>query len=156
MATMCSALLCRSVTGSTPRNDPSCPYRAIEALDRVLGIARVSKTVRPVFVSARQVLNEKIVVFPTNRYVDFGVLSSSLHWHWAVRHGTTLRSDPQYTPSLVFETFPLPSANEVVAAAAKEFDVHRSKLMIDRHLGLTSVYNLVHDPRPMATISHAP
>lgn len=69
-----------------------------------------------------------------------------IHWRWAVRHGTTLRTDTQYTPSDVFETFPQPPDSDDVAWAGKALDEHRSKLMVSRQLGLTDMYNSVHDP----------
>ena len=46
----------------------------------------------------------------------------------------------------MFETFPQPPYRDAVASAGGELDAHRSRLMQDRNLGLTSIYNLVHDP----------
>ena len=51
-----------------------------------------------------------------------------------------------YTPTDVFETFPQPPYSTEVESAGKALDEFRSQLMIERGLGLTSVYNLVHDP----------
>lgn len=121
-------------------------YRLIESLDRVIAISRVSKTVQPVFVPTRQVLSDATVVFAYDDDFHFGVLTSGFHCRWAVRHSSSMRADTRYTPSDVFETFPQPPESEDVAGIGKELDDHRAKLMIDRQLGLTSVYNLVHDP----------
>jgi len=121
-------------------------YRTIKPLDRVLAISRVSKAVQPIFVKTGQVLSERIVAFASDDYFSFGVLSSGHHWHWALRHGSTLETRPLYTPSDVFETFPQPLYSGEVEAAGEALDEHRSRLMIERDLGLTSVYNLVHDP----------
>jgi len=63
--------------------------KAIAALPEVLVIARVSKTVMPLR--------------------DQAVLSSSLHQIWAITYGSTLETRVRYTPSDVFETFPLPT-----------------------------------------------
>jgi hypothetical protein len=121
-------------------------YRTIENMHRVLAIARVSKTLMPLFVSPSQVLNEKIVVFAYDDDFHLGLLSSGFHFRWSIRHGTTLRTDPQYTPSDVFETFSQPELSEEVAAAGQILDAHRSKLMVDSNMGLTDIYNQVHHP----------
>ena len=121
-------------------------YRTIEPLDRVLVIALTSKSVQPCFVPARQVFAHSLGVFAYDGDFHFGVLTSGFHYRWAVRHGSTLETRVRYTPSDVFETFPQPSYNTAVESAGKALDKHRSRLMIERELGLTSVYNLVHDP----------
>ena len=121
-------------------------YRTIEPLDHVLAIARVSKTVQPVFVKTGQVLNEKIVVFVYDDYFHFGVLTSGFHYRWAVRHSSSLRTDTNYAPSDCFETFAQPPYSPAVEYVGKALDEHRSSMMVERGLGLTSVYNLVHDP----------
>ncbi|SBT92810.1 hypothetical protein GA0115233_105131 [Streptomyces sp. DI166] len=119
---------------------------AIADLDEVLAIARVSKTVMPVRVPNGQVFHEKLVVFATADYVDQAVLSSSLHQMWAVKYGTTMRVDPTYTPSTVFETFPRPEPNESLAKVGRALDVSRREIMLRRGLGLTKLYNRVNDP----------
>ena len=121
-------------------------YRTIKPLERVLAISRVSKTVQPVFVPPGQVLADSTVVFAYDDDFHFGVLTSGFHYRWAVRHGSTLETRVRYTPSDVFETFPQPPVADEVASTGQVLDLHRSKLMLSRDLGLTSVYNLVHDP----------
>ena len=74
------------------------------------------------------------------------MLTSGFHYLWTVRYASSLRTDVRYTPSDVFETFPQPPYSDAVASAGGELDTHRSRLMKDRKLGLTDVYNLVHDP----------
>ena len=128
--------------GSTAKN----LYQKIEPLKQVLEIARVSKTVQPLFVKTGQVLSEKIVVFPYDGYFHFGVLASGFHYRWAVRYSSSLRTDTNYSPSDVFETFPQPPYSKKVEAAGERLDVLRTQIMHGRDLGLTSVYNLVHDP----------
>ena len=121
-------------------------YRTIEPLNRVLAIARVSKTVQPIFVKTGKVLSEKIVVFAYDDYFHFGVLTSGFHYRWAVRHSSSLRTDTNYAPSDCFETFAQPPYSLAVQYAGEALDEPRSSMMLDRGLGLTSVYNLVHDP----------
>ena len=121
-------------------------YRTIEPLDRVLAVSRVSKAIQPVFVQTGQVLADSTVVFAYDDYFHFGVLTSSFHYRWVVRHSSTLETRVRYTPSDVFDTFPQPPHNDTIASAGRILDDCRSKLMVERQLGLTDVYNLVHDP----------
>ena len=121
-------------------------YRTIEPLKRVLAIALTSRTLQPVFVPTGQVLAHSIIVLAYDDDFHFGVLTSGVHYRWVARFGSSMRSDTRYTPSDVFETFPQPSYCAEVESVGKALDDHRSRLMIERELGLTSVYNLVHDP----------
>ena len=121
-------------------------YRTIRPLTRVLAIALTSKSVQPCFVSANQVFANSLGIFAYDDDFHFGVLTSGFHHRWAVRYASSLRTDLRYTPSDVFETFPQPPYSDAVASSGRELDAHRSRLMKDRQLGLTSIQNLVHDP----------
>ena len=98
------------------------------------------------FVPTGQILSDATVVFAYDDYFHFGVLTSGFHYRWAMRFASSMRTDTRYTPSDVFETFPQPSYSDAVASVGRILDVGRSKLMADRGLGLTDVYNLVHSP----------
>ncbi|HZV49572.1 MAG TPA: DNA methyltransferase [Candidatus Dormibacteraeota bacterium] len=121
-------------------------HAAIEGMDRVLAIARVSKTVLPVFVPTGIVVSEDTVVFAYHDDAHLTLLSSAFHYWWAIRHASTMRTDLRYTPSDVFETFPQPVMTARMEAAGERLDGLRRPLMLDRQLGLTALYNLVHDP----------
>ncbi|MYH72952.1 MAG: restriction endonuclease [Acidimicrobiia bacterium] len=122
-------------------------YKTIEPLDRVLAICQTSKVQLPAFVTPRQVLAHKLVIFALDDDFSFGVLTSGHHWRWVLRYGSSMRNDPVYAPSDVFETFPLPPHCEFVRSAGGALNACRSQLMVERGLGLTDVYNLVHDAR---------
>jgi hypothetical protein len=119
--------------------------RAIAALQEVLVIARVSKTVMPMRVPTGQIMSEACVVFATDDYGVQAVLSSSLHQLWAITYGSGMRNDPRYTPSDVFETFPRPAASDDLATLGRVLDEERREIMLRRDLGLTKLYNLVND-----------
>jgi len=121
-------------------------YRTIAPLERVLAMALVSKPVLPVFVRSGQVLSHKTVVFAYDDDFHFGVLTSGFHYRWAVRHSSSLETRTNYSPSDVFVTFPQPPHSDTIASVGETLDACRSSLMADRMLGLTDVYNLVHDP----------
>ena len=57
-----------------------------------------------------------------------------------------MRTDPVYTPSDVFETFPRPKPTAELEAIGRTLDAERREIMLRRDLGLTRLYNLVNDP----------
>ncbi|MCL7459027.1 hypothetical protein M8I35_17745 [Micromonospora sp. MSM11] len=120
-------------------------YSAIERLDRVLVIARVSSTAAATFVPTNQILNEKIVVFVTDKPDKLALLNSQIHVSWARKYSSTRTGDLQYTPSDCFETYPQPHSSQRMARVGAELDSHRRSVMLGRELGLTKLYNLVHD-----------
>ncbi|MEH1014224.1 DNA methyltransferase [Micromonospora sp. CPCC 206060] len=122
-------------------------YAAIRGLNRVLVIARLSKTGLPTLVSTGQVTSDQVIVFSTDGYESLALLSSNLHFAWWTTKGeSSLRSDPRYTPSDGFETFPQPdNATDRMTQIGAELDSYRRSVMLDRELGLTKLYNLVHD-----------
>ena len=126
-------------------------YEAVSSFERMLVLARVSKTVAPVFVSVSQVISEQVVGFAYQDDGHFGLLASSMHLWWALTHSSTMRSDLRYAPSDVFETFPQPLPKsgpswQRVDSAGRALDEFRADLMGRIGLGLTKTYNRVHDP----------
>ncbi|MBZ6205779.1 MULTISPECIES: BREX-1 system adenine-specific DNA-methyltransferase PglX [Streptomyces] len=120
--------------------------KAISALDEVLVIARVSKTVMPLRMSTGPVPSEQVVVFATSSFADQAVLSSSLHQMWAIKYGSGMRNDPRYTPSDVFVTFPRAEPTDDLSAIGRTLNAERREIMLRRDLGLTKLYNLVNAP----------
>jgi len=59
----------------------------------------VSKTVQAMLVPTRVVFDQRVVVFAYDDEAHFGVLSSGVHWWWAVTHASTMRTDISYTPT---------------------------------------------------------
>jgi hypothetical protein len=74
--------------------------RAKAALPEVLVIGLVSKTVMPVRASSAQVFSHKLGVFATASFAHQAVLSSSIHWLWAVKYGSTLETRVNESPRL--------------------------------------------------------
>jgi hypothetical protein len=121
-------------------------YSSIRGLRQVLAIALTSKVVLPLPVPAGWVYSHAVGIFV---YADDGhlaLLSSAFHYWWAITYASTMRTDLRYTPSDVFETFPQPEMTPRLDAAGDRLDLFRRPLMLDRQLGLTALYNLVHDP----------
>jgi len=120
--------------------------KAVAGLDEVLVIALVSKTVMPARVATAQVFAHKLGVFTTDSYSDQAVLSSTLHQAWAIKYGSTMRADVNYSPSDVFETFARPEPTDWLGRIGRTLDVERREMMLRRALGLTKLYNFVNAP----------
>jgi hypothetical protein len=122
-------------------------YDAIEGLSRVIVMPLVSKSVLPAFLDAGYVYNHKLAVFAYDDFEHFGLLTSAVHWWWAVT-----RSSPRgetrvtYSPKDAFETLPMPATLDGVAPAAEALDAHRRGIMAAGKQGMTKVYNRVNDP----------
>jgi hypothetical protein len=121
-------------------------YGAIADLDRILVVARVSKTCLPVFTLSGQVMSEMTVVFPSDQNSMLALLNSGIHYAWAIARASSLKGDLRYTPSDVFETLPQPALDAPeLARLGKLLDVTRARTMRERGLGLTKLYNAVRD-----------
>jgi len=116
---------------------------AIRDLDEVLAIAVVSKTLMPRRAPAEVVFSQDVVVFASDSFALQAVVSSSIHQIWVITYGSGLRRDPRYTPSDVFETFPLPVASKALFELGQELDTYRNEVMRREEIGLTTLYNLV-------------
>lgn len=139
-------------------------YQAIAGLSRVLAVAQVSRTVGFAFVSPHQVLDSKLIVFPFETARHFAVLQSGLHYHWAWRYCTTMKSDLTYAPSTIFLPFPFPHFDVALAGSlddiGERYHEYRLRLMRDLWIGLTDLYNLFHardlNPELVAKVSKKP
>lgn len=119
--------------------------KAIANLDRVLVIALVSRLVMPAMMPTGQVFSHKLAVFATDRDSDLAVLSSAIHSSWAWHTSSTMKTDLNYSPSDVFETLVRPTATDRLGEAGKDLNAFRAAVMRRRDLGMTKLYNLVHD-----------
>lgn len=119
---------------------------AIGDMGEVIAMAKVSRTVMPLRLPTGQVFSEKVQVFAIDRFGDQSVLSSSLHQMWAIKYGPTMRTDPTYSITDVFETFPRPESTKWLDRIGQILDEERHEIMLRRNLGLTKLYNLVNDP----------
>jgi hypothetical protein len=121
-------------------------YEAIDRLNHVLAISRVSNAVLPVRVPTGPVFAETAVVFAMEHFTSLAFLSSSIHSIWVIRYTSTMRTDIRYAPSDVFLTLPRPEPTAELEALGRQLDGPRRELMLSRGWGLTKLYNKVHDP----------
>lgn len=121
-------------------------YEAIADLDCVLALSLHGSYALPVRVPTGAVFSHGCGVFALSGYADLAVLSSSAHFWWIVRYGSTLETRIRYTPSDVFLTLPRPPGTPELAAIGERLDVRRREVMLGRSWGLTTTYNAVHNP----------
>lgn len=120
--------------------------QAIGSLNQVIAMAKVSATLMPALVSAKQVLDAKLVVFASDSRALLSILSSTMHRSFAIKYGTTMRTDATYTPRTVFEPFPLPPLTPELEELG-ELLLARQMLARDAlGLGNTALYNRVNSP----------
>ena len=122
-------------------------YKAIAGLDRAIVITRHTKTVMPVIVPTGQVMSDATIVFASDDTAMLALLSSALHYWWAIQRGSTMKGDLRYTPSDIFETFALPGLTKELRSHGERLDAYRRELMAARKAGLTDTYNLIHDSK---------
>jgi hypothetical protein len=127
-------------------------YEATANLDDVVAIARVSGTVIPALVNARQTFHDKTVVFATDSMAFLALMTSSFHSWWVFRWSSTLGGlgNINYSPSDVFETFPWPlgwpsSQPSELADVGASLNEFRAALMARTNRGLTKTYSVLHN-----------
>jgi hypothetical protein len=129
-------------------------YRSIASMQRVLVIARVSRTGAFAFVPTGWVYSEQIVVLPLEEPYFFTVLQSTFHIDWAWEYASSLKGDLRYTPRDVLETFPFPQSPipnlQSLTAIGETYHEYRRQLMLDHQEGLTATYNRFHNPEETA------
>lgn len=124
-------------------------YRTIASLNQVMVITRTSQTAAFDLIRNNQVFADRIVVFALNTAICFPILSSNLHYQWAWKYGTTLKTDLIYNPTDCFQTFPFPqnlppTEEQLLEHIGETYHEHRRHLMLGIQLGLTKTYNLFH------------
>ena len=119
---------------------------AIREMTEVLVLTITSKTMMPWRTETGKVFGNTLDVFANSSFDFQAVISSAPHQLWAIKYGYSMRKDPRYTPSGVFETFPRPENTGELAWIGRRLDVERRRVMLRRNLGLTKLYNLVNDP----------
>ena len=78
--------------------------------ERFIVTPRVAKYRPFVWLSKAILPDTRLVVIAREDDTTFGILHSRFHELWSLRHGGRhgVGNDPQYTPSIGFETFPFP------------------------------------------------
>ncbi len=130
-------------------------YETISKLDHVMVVARISKTLAMNFVNKEMVFADALVVFNNQSFSVFSIMQSTIHNIWAWKYCTTMKSDLNYTPGNVFETFPFPETiNYQLEDLGAEYFKLRKDIMSSSKLGLTKIYNLFHNSELKTSTLH--
>lgn len=122
---------------------------SLRGQSHALVTSRVSESFAFALLPAGAIFSDSLVVIPRPSWPLFAVLQSRPHELWASFYGSTMKSDPRYTPTDCFETFPFPASldsNAALAALGREYHELRAGIMQSRNEGLTSIYNRFHNP----------
>jgi hypothetical protein len=119
-------------------------HAAISTLGRVIVMPQVSKVVLPVLEPRGLVFDQRVVVFARDDFGTFALLSSTIHRDWARKYSGTLKAHTSYTPTDCFSTYPRPD-RVIPTGAISEIDEQRQAITLAHNVGLTKMYNRVHD-----------
>lgn len=125
-----------------PRNEM---YEKIERLNSVIVSSRVSKYVFNSFVKTEQIFDIATSVIVSDKPEFLAILNSNLHIEWAWKNGSSMKRDIRYTTTDCIDTFPLPAEFRDLALFGNELNKLRSNICQSRNLGLTALYNLLHN-----------
>ena len=120
-------------------------YTAMSSLRFVIAMPRISKIVLPLRYSSRLVFSELICVFASEDARLYATLTSTPHREWARRYSSTLETRTNYSPSNSFLTFPMSASEAGEGALIETIDSVRRDYMTAEQIGMTSLYNRVHD-----------
>jgi len=119
---------------------------ALARTPEVLVLSAVSSHAIPVRISTGPLMSSAVVVFPEASSALLATLSSSAHLSWVLRWGSLLDLRIRYSTTDVFETFPFPSASQLLDESGTRLDLETKEIMNQRRVGLTALYNLVNNP----------
>jgi SAM-dependent methyltransferase len=127
--------------------------QACARLDRYLATSRVASVNRITvfaFVDSSVRPGDSMTVFALDDDYSFGVLSSVVHDVWVNSRCSSLKSDPRYTSSTVWGSFPWPqqlneeNARSIAEVSAKILDVRQS--YYERGFSLAKQYDSLRGP----------
>jgi len=122
-------------------------YEATGAYKEVLVCGNVSKYLNFCFVpNDKTIFTANLFVFDIQGFGRFGCLQSTLHEVFARKFSSTLETRLSYSPRDAFEPFPFPRDVASVNEAGERYHSIRKVIMEKKRLGLTSLYNLFHNP----------
>ena len=118
---------------------------------RYISCSRVSS--RPIFefISSEINPNDALMVFLLEDDYSFGIIQSIAHIKWYQEKCSSMKGDPRYTPTSIWDTFPFPQAptlNNVkkVAEASIELRLKRNQIIEKYGYCLRDIYNILTEP----------
>jgi type I restriction-modification system DNA methylase subunit len=122
---------------------------AIKNLEYFFATAQTTKYLNFVKIDSKNAISQTAFVYSSERFSEFIVLQSVLHFEWAVKYGNVKGDTFRYAPSKTFETFPfpknlIPEQENKLEKIGETYHEYRRQLMLKMQLGLTKTYNAFH------------
>lgn len=133
-----------------------------EPMNRVIISTRTTKHIGFSFSRNKEMYDQGLVIFTTNKSYFFSVMHTAFYEMWARKQSSSLGTGGIYNnPSDCFETFPFPEilpANPALCdfshplvqkleTLGEEYHALRSAMMKEHTIGLTKLYNAFHNPK---------
>jgi len=119
-------------------------YIRTKDLETVIVLSIVSKYMIPAVVPSAQVFGAALVVWPTEDFAFFALVSSTLHRYWAQLWGSKMRNDFRYVLSDCYNTFPFPESSPELESMGRELDQMQRQIADKYSIGLTKIYSEFH------------
>jgi hypothetical protein len=120
-------------------------YLELRGLEFAIAIPRTSKHMIPLAVETGCVFSDGMFVVASDDFGLLAVLTSNIHRSWVIEWGGTMNTRFRYVPSRCFITFPFPTITQALREAGSRLSEHRTFVMRELDVGITELYNKVHD-----------
>jgi len=127
------------------RSNPQQLYPRIKNISSVLVMPLHSKYL---FVSVQPntyIYSHALCAIPTDNFGYFALYQSIIHEEWTRARGSTFGTGLRYTPTNCFSTFPNPIDITSLINPGKEVESLRCNIAKSTNIGLTDIYNFLHD-----------
>jgi hypothetical protein len=128
-------------------------YDKVKLQDRVFAISLATPHLAFACIDNKSIYTHKLGIIPSDSWSLFCCIQSRSHEIWTRFLSSPLGDGFSYSPSDVFETFPLPPNYDIAPAlerAGEPYHNHRAAMMIATDKGMTKTYNRFHDPHDKA------
>jgi hypothetical protein len=129
-------------------------------LTRLVATPYVARTRFFTFLDTKVAPDDTLVLIAVDDSFVLGILSSSIHIHWAAAAGTRLGigNDGRYNNPRCFDAYPFPDPSpelrDTIGALAERLDQHRKDAIArDERVTMTGMYNVVDKLRSGETLS---
>jgi len=123
-------------------------YKSINEIEECIVTCFTSKYVLFTKVPTKNtVFSNAVIVVCSDDFSVLGILSSILHEVWVQKYSSTLETRQRYAVSDCYNNFPFPNSKNLSYELSKELEVLRRSSLIELKIGLTDLYNLIHDPK---------
>jgi hypothetical protein len=124
-------------------------FEGTRKMQRMLVNSQTSPHITFAFVPSTNVCAHSLNIVLMDGYSPFAILQSRVHETWARVFGSSMKDDVRYTATDCFGTFAFPDGFENDAqleSIGRRYYEFRAGVMKQHDTGLTSIYNLFHDP----------